>query len=111
MRIRQQQPLAPKVQDKQAKIAMIRMQMAKVEEAVQNGSITPEEGRIKLAALEAQLAEVENPVTPEVQPQQADTIVEKPQPGVEKNPNEEYMFGENDFYAQQAKYNRALFGL
>mgnify|MGYP003305847357 CR=1 FL=1 len=30
---------------------------------------------------------------------------------VEKNPNEEYMFGQNDFYAQQANYNRALLGL
>lgn len=111
MRIRQQNPLAPKGQDKQAKIAMIKMQMAKVEEAVQQGLITPEEGRIKLAALESQLAEVENPVTPEIQPQQPDTIIEKPQPDIEKNPSEEYMFGHNDFYAQQANYNRALFGL
>lgn len=111
MRIRQQQPLAPKGQDKQAKIAMIKMQMAKVEEAVQQGLITPEEGRIKLAALEAQLAEVENPIASEVGPQQPDTIVEKPLPDIEKNSNEEYMFGHNDFYAQQANYNRALLGL
>lgn len=107
MRIRKiSQPLQPKT-NREAKAEEIRMKIANVEQMVENGYITPEEGKVIIENLQAQLAEVqseqiEEPVSPETLEPETEPI---------ENKTSDYEFGKDDFYSQQADYNKAFFGL
>lgn len=89
----------------------IRAQIAELEYQKRTGVISESEANEKINMLQAKLEQVENTPVPEIQPQQSETIVEDPMPDTKEPAESESSFEENDFYAQQAEYNKAYHNL
>ena len=108
MRIKKQaQPLQPRT-NYLAKAEEIKMKIANIIQLVESGYISPEEGKVIIENLQAQLAEVNSKKIEEPTPSYESVInIETNEDN--KKPNKE--FGKDDFYSQQAAYNKGILGL
>lgn len=101
-------PLQPRM-NKTAKIEEIRMKIANIEQMIANGFIDPEEGKQIIENLKEQIVQIKNDITEEPIPQENNS--QENEETNKTNKKDNYEFGKNDFYSQQALYNKYYLGI
>ena len=106
-------PLAPRQSSgKTAKIDELKAEIANITRMIKNGMISKEEGQARIQALLAEINKLENNTEAEIEPPQETTIPsENQQSGENKSENPTPEYGQGDYFAQQAIYNKAILGL